>query len=156
MKAMRSIARFPLGLGVGVVGLLVVWCAGSAAAEPVALTGSQEVPPVTTSASGVADISVIVTKCPAASSSATDCPTMVGTVSVSGVSGTAAHVHLAPAGKNGPVIVPLIRQNDTTWAVAPGTTITRDQYQAWWDGNLYVNVHSAANPGGEIRAQLKR
>ena len=103
----------------------------------------------------VGDVSVIVTKCPAATSSATDCPTVVGTVSVSGATPTAIHVHNGAPGQNGPVVVTLVRQGDA-WVVPPGTTVSRDVYQAWWDGNLYVNVHTAANPNGEIRAQLKR
>ena len=33
--------------------------------------------------------------------------------------------------------------------------LTDAQYEAFKAGNLYVNVHSAANKGGEIRGQLK-
>ncbi len=36
-----------------------------------------------------------------------------------------------------------------------GSKLTDEQYAAYKAGNLYVNVHSAANKGGEIRAQLK-
>jgi hypothetical protein len=36
-----------------------------------------------------------------------------------------------------------------------GAKLTDAQYAAYKAGNLYVNVHSAKNPGGEIRAQLK-
>jgi len=39
--------------------------------------------------------------------------------------------------------------------IPQGADITRDQYEAWWNGQTYVNVHSAANPGGEIRGQLR-
>ena len=35
------------------------------------------------------------------------------------------------------------------------TTPSADQLKAYKAGELYVNVHSAANPGGEVRAQLK-
>ena len=155
MERMNEGLQHGARIGVGVVALLMGWLVVTAAADPVTLSGSQEVPPVTTSMTGVADVSVILTKCPSATSSSTDCPTVVGTVSVSGGAPTAVHVHLAPAGQNGPVIVPLVEQGGV-WVVAPGTTISKDQYQAWWDGKLYVNVHTAANPGGEVRAQLKR
>jgi len=40
--------------------------------------------------------------------------------------------------------------------VVPGNTIlTSAQCDAYRSGNLYVNLHSAAHPNGEIRAQLK-
>ena len=155
MKRLSENVRHVFRVGVGLAGLSIVGFVATAAADPVTLAGSQEVPPVTTAATGVADVSIIVTKCPAATSSATDCPTAVGTVSVSGAVPTAIHVHNAPAGQNGPVVVTLVRQGDA-WVVPPGTTVSRDIYEAWWNGNLYVNVHTVANPNGEIRAQLKR
>jgi hypothetical protein len=39
--------------------------------------------------------------------------------------------------------------------VAPGTKLTDAQFAAFQAGNLYVNVHTAANAGGELRGQLK-
>lgn len=118
------------------------------------LSGSQEVPPVNTTATGTADISVHQFKCPSVTSSY-NCPTMVGSVVVNGMTATAAHVHMAAAGQNGPVIVTLEKTDVNVWSVPTGTTLTDDQYRAWWDGKLYVNVHSAANPNGEIRGQLR-
>ena len=76
-------------------------------------------------------------------------------MNTSNVTGTAAHVHQGAAGQNGPVIVTLVKTGPNSWAVPPGTTLSSAQYQAYWDGLLYVNVHSDANKGGEIRAQLK-
>ena len=58
-------------------------------------------------------------------------------------------------GVNGPVIVPLTKTSDNVWSVAPGAKLTDAQYESYKAGKLYVNVHSAANKGGEIRAQLK-
>ncbi len=72
-----------------------------------------------------------------------------------GVAGTMAHIHMAGAGKNGPVIVPLEKNGDHGWKVPAGAKLNDDQMKAFKAGDLYVNVHSAANPGGEIRGQLK-
>ncbi|MFZ2651237.1 MAG: CHRD domain-containing protein, partial [Burkholderiaceae bacterium] len=69
--------------------------------------------------------------------------------------GTMAHIHMAPSGKNGPVVVPLAKGAQGVWSVAPGAKLTAEQLKSYQAGELYVNVHSAANKGGEIRAQLK-
>jgi len=66
-----------------------------------------------------------------------------------------AHIHVTEAGKNGLVIVPLVKTADGVWSVLPGAKLTADQLKAYQGGELYVNVHTAANKGGEIRAQLK-
>lgn len=107
------------------------------------LTGNEEVPPVNTSASGSSTIAV------------KDDHTVTGSVKVSGMTPTAAHIHDGAQGKNGPVAVPLTKSGDDTFNVPPGTKLTDAQYSEYKAGNLYVNVHSAAHPGGEIRAQLK-
>lgn len=157
MRGLRGSMKLSLWLGVGAAGLLAC-AAGPAAADPIALSGSAEVPPVNSQSSGIADIGIIQTKCPPATTSSTECYNVIGTVSTGGFQSTAAHIHRAKAGENGPVVVPLARRpgTDAIWDVPSGTTVSKDVYQAWWDGLLYVNVHSAANPGGEVRGQLKR
>jgi hypothetical protein len=67
----------------------------------------------------------------------------------------AAHIHQAPAGKNGPVAVPLEKKSDNEFVVPAGAKLTDEQYRAFKAGDLYVNVHSDAHKGGEIRGQLK-
>ena len=62
---------------------------------------------------------------------------------------------MAAAGKNGPVIVPMVKSGDSGWTFAPDAKLNADQMKAFQAGELYINVHSAANPGGEIRGQLK-
>jgi len=110
----------------------------------VTLSGAEEVPPVTTSASGSGTITV------------KDDKSVSGSVTTTGVAGTAAHIHTGAKGRNGPVIVPLTKSSDgNTWTVPEGRTLTDAQYEAYKAGNLYVNVHSAANKGGEVRGQLK-
>jgi hypothetical protein len=106
------------------------------------LTGANEVPPVTTSATGNGTISIA------------DDGSVSGSVRSSGVNGTAAHIHDGAAGKNGPVIVPLTKDGDT-YTVPAGAKLSAAQIASFKAGNLYVNVHSAANPNGEIRAQMK-
>ena len=118
------------------------------------LTGNQEVPPVTTNATGVTDIYVHEFK-GAPATTGYNCYNVIGSVSVAGLTPTAVHVHQAASGQNGPVIVPLTRLSDTVWTVPSGACMTRDQYTAWWNGQTYVNVHTAANPSGEIRGQLR-
>jgi len=116
--------------------------AAATGGQSVSLTGSNEVPPVTTSASGNGTIRV-----------AGD-GSVSGSIKVTGVNATAAHIHQGAAGANGPVIVPLTKDGDT-FNVPAGAKLTPDQMAAYKAGNLYVNVHSAAHPGGEIRAQLR-
>jgi hypothetical protein len=112
-------------------------------AMKVNLTGAEEVPPVSTQAKGSGSIRV-----------AKD-GTVTGSVTTEGINGTMAHIHQAAKGKNGPVIVPLEKKGDNTWAVPDGKKLTDAQMDALKAGDLYVNVHSAAHKGGEIRAQLQ-
>ena len=107
-----------------------------------ALTGAQEVPPVSTSASGRSTISVASDR------------SVSGAVIVTGMEPTAAHIHQGAMGANGPVILPLAKTAPMTFSVPAGAKLTDAQYAALKQGNLYVNVHSAAHPGGEVRLQM--
>jgi len=109
----------------------------------VKLSGDQEVPPVTTKASGSGTIVIGTDK------------SVSGGVTTTGIQGTAAHIHVGKAGTNGPVAVPLAKKGDNGWSVAAGAKLSDTQYQSYKAGDLYVNVHSAAHPDGEIRGQLK-
>jgi CHRD domain-containing protein len=68
---------------------------------------------------------------------------------------TAAHIHMAPRGKPGPVIVPLCGPC-TAPETGSATLTTAQVAMIRRAGGLYVNVHTARNPGGEIRGQLTR
>jgi hypothetical protein len=83
--------------------------------------------------------------------------TVTGGVTLSGIVATLAHIHSGIAGTNGPVIVDLVRSgtDPNRWNVEDGGVLTAEQVNALLAGQLYVNVHSAANPGGEIRGQIK-
>jgi len=117
------------------------WMPGSGAMK-VSLAGTEEVPPVSTSAKGSGTFRL-----------AKD-GTITGSVTTEGVQGTMAHIHRGAKGQNGPVIVPLTKNGDT-YSVPDGKKLTDDQVSDLKAGNLYVNVHSAAHKGGEIRAQLQ-
>ncbi|MGV8866715.1 MAG: CHRD domain-containing protein [Janthinobacterium svalbardensis] len=109
----------------------------------VTLTGAQEVPANTSTASGSSTIRVAHDR------------SISGGVRYTGMLATVAHIHEAPAGANGPVIVPLVKTAEGMFAVQAGAMLTPPQYASYQAGKLYVNVHSAAYPAGEIRAQLK-
>ncbi|MBV8790413.1 MAG: CHRD domain-containing protein [Pseudolabrys sp.] len=67
---------------------------------------------------------------------------------------TAAHFHgPAEAGKNAGVMVPI---SPATSPFEGSATLNDDQAKALMAGELYVNVHTAENKGGEIRGQLKK
>jgi len=126
-------------------GLAVIAACSSMAAmsETLALAGSNEVPPVTTSATGTAMVTIGADR------------SVKATVTATGMTATASHIHMAAAGANGPVIVPFAKTGDNAFSAAADAKLTEEQYTAYKAGNLYVNVHSAKDPGGEIRAQLK-
>ncbi len=134
----NALIKNVIGICIGFASLAV-----SAQSMKVTLTGAQEVPPVMTSASGVGSIMVG----PDGSLS--------GTITTTGVEGTMAHIHEGAMGQNGPVIVPFTKTADNVWSAAAGAKLTDAQLQSLKSGNLYLNVHSAANKPGEIRAQLK-
>ncbi|MEM1057404.1 MAG: CHRD domain-containing protein [Bacteroidota bacterium] len=117
------------------------------------LTGAQEVPPVTTTASGLA-------------TAVLDGSTLILRGSFEGLESDynpsiGSHLHLAPAGQNGPVVFvldPALTEDRRggTWFGPENrfANITPDQAQALRDGTLYVNVHTIDNPSGELRGQL--
>jgi hypothetical protein len=109
----------------------------------VSLTGDAEVPAVTTSASGTGTITVNADK------------SVTGNVTTKGIEGVAGHIHIAPAGKNGPPIITLTQTSPGVWSVPEGSKLTDEQYASYKAGDLYVNIHSAAHKAGEIRGQLK-
>jgi len=78
------------------------------------------------------------------------------TLTFSGLSGpaTAAHIHgPAKKGENAGVVAPLGDKSPTS-PITGSVTLTDDQAKALRSTMLYVNVHTAANPGGEIRGPI--
>jgi hypothetical protein len=107
------------------------------------LSGTQEVPPVSTQATATSMLAI------------GDDGTVAGTVDTTGIEGTAAHIHQGATGANGPVVITLTKTSATQWSVPKGAKLTPSQLKSYKAGDLYVNVHSAAHKNGEIRQQLK-
>jgi hypothetical protein len=136
-KNLVNLAAWSLALALGFTS-----AAALADKMDVKLSGDQEVPPVKSAGSAAGSITI------------GDDGAVSGSVTATGFTPTAAHIHMAGAGKNGPVIVPFTKDGDK-FGPAAGAKLTPEQMTAYKAGDLYVNVHSAANPGGEVRAQLK-
>ena len=108
------------------------------------LTGAQEVPPVVTGGSGTVDTTF---------DKSTN--VLTWTVSYSGLSGpvTAGHFHgPAMAGANAGVVVPFT--GDMASPIRGKATLTAAQAADMTAGRWYANLHTAKNPGGEIRGQV--
>lgn len=133
-----------LFLGAGLTALLLTSAASAAITKyPVTLNGAQENPPVTTAAAGTGELEF---------DDATN--KLTGKIEYSGLSGapTAAHIHAGACGANGGVAHALPDPDEEGLEV--DVTLTAGQVTQLVAGELYVNVHTAANGGGEIRGQL--
>jgi CHRD domain len=139
---MTRILFVPIALGAAIA------FAGPASAEKLKATldGKSEVPANTSAGTGSADLDY-----DAASKK------LSWTVTYSGLSGpaTAAHFHgPAESGKNAGVAVAI--PNAGTSPVEGSATLTDAQAADLEAGKYYINVHTAANPGGEIRGQVTK
>ncbi|RJF96479.1 CHRD domain-containing protein [Noviherbaspirillum cavernae] len=149
MRILKKNARAPLAIAVAVATLLGTACSSTYTPAWAGkmmgydLTGSAEVPPVSTKATGKSTIKV------------GDDRAVTGGITIEGMTATAAHIHQGAKGANGPVVIPLTKSSDNAFTVPANTKMTDAQYAAFKAGNLYINVHSAANPNGEIRMQMK-
>ena len=114
-----------------------------AAQSQVVLSGAQEVPPAHTAASGHGTITVA------------DDGSVRGSVMVTGMDATMAHIHVGAPGTNGRPIIDLENRGGGTWSVPAGARLTSRQMNEYRAGDLYINVHSDQYMGGEIRGQLK-
>lgn len=108
------------------------------------LKGSSEVPPTTSKGAGNVD---------ATYDTATKKLSWKGTVSGLSGNATGAHFHgPAEPGKNAGVMVPV--PGVTTGPFEGTATLTDDQAKAFTSGQVYFNVHTAANSNGEVRGQM--
>ncbi|MCH8531003.1 MAG: CHRD domain-containing protein [Saccharospirillum sp.] len=109
------------------------------------LAGEQEVPPVNTNASGQGYLLY-------------DSSNFMLTLNVwtEDITATAAHIHRAEAGRNGPVLLTLEEHADTAglWQLPAESILSASSVSDLESANLYVNIHTAAHSGGEIRGQI--
>jgi hypothetical protein len=132
---------------IGLLATALSWGYSQAATETFhgTLSGASEVPPVAGAGAGTASVTF-------------DTATKMITYSVTytGLSGpaAAAHIHCgAAAGANSGVAVPFPSANSP---ITGSATLTDAQVADLEAGKCYVNVHTAANKGGEVRAQLTK
>jgi hypothetical protein len=154
-------------LFVAISGLFVLAVSAAAQAQTLTFTanlhGGNENPGVLTGSAGTATITW-------------NLATRTGTYRVDvfnmPVGTTASHIHVGAPGQNGPVVVNFtvpaggisndfglvgtFACSDVVPRAAQGINSCEDFEQSLRLGNTYVNVHSTANPGGEIRGQLSQ
>ncbi len=131
----------------GLLATALTWGYAQAASETFTgtLSGAAEVPPTTSTGSGTAQVTLD-----------TATKEITYKVTYSGLSGpaAAAHIHCgAAAGANAGVAVPF---KDPASPITGSATMTDAQMADLQAGKCYVNIHTAANKGGELRAQLQK
>ena len=123
------------------------------------LSGQNEVPPVQSSATGLAEFTPPVND------------SIKYRINITGISGaTGAHIHSGQTGENGDVVADLLtsmKVNDVSYGMTirgnlsdsslkgpmEGKTL-EDLVAAMDSGQTYVNIHTTQNPDGEIRGQI--
>ncbi len=146
---MQKIRRAALGLFAVATLAVAAGCAtvtANTATMQARLTGQAEVPPKTTMGQGLAQ--VWLNK---------DTGGLKWKVEYSGLSGPATMAHFhgpADPGVNAGVLVPVKLSPIPPVSFEGEATITPAQVQDLLAGKWYFNIHTAANPGGEIRGQV--
>jgi CHRD domain len=116
-------------------------------AQDIILTGANEVPAVSTTATGVALLRLTTDK------------TLYAKVTVTGLEAgdtlTASHIHAAATGVNGNIIVPLCSSAADFGKVLKLPVLTDGNVTLIQTGQVYVNAHSKNHPGGLIRGQIR-
>jgi hypothetical protein len=154
-------------LSLAIAGLFILAASSQAQAQTITFTaqlhGGNEVPVVVTGSVGTSTVTW-------------NTVTRTGTYRVDvynmPVGTTASHIHAGAVGAGGPVIINFtvpaggisndyaltgtFSCTDVTARPPQGINSCDDFEQALLLNNTYVNVHSTANPGGEIRGQLIR
>ncbi|MCZ7568111.1 MAG: S8 family serine peptidase [Ardenticatenaceae bacterium] len=148
----RVIGETEVMVGYGVY-VPIVMMNGMMPATPTAfeaaLSGANEVPPVTTEASGQATFAYDPT------TRELDYTLEVWGISQAGI--TAAHIHRGAAGSNGGVAYTLYTGDGSLFPGHPisgSVTLSEEDAARLTSAGLYVNVHTTDHPGGAIRGQI--
>jgi CHRD domain len=116
----------------------------------VLLSGNQEVPLVPTVGSGTGSLTVSLGTGKLSGSVTFNTPSS---------SSTAAHIHQGFTGENGPIPLITLQGGATgitgTWTVPADTFLSAERLGSLISDRLYLNVHTAGHPDGEIRGQIK-
>jgi subtilisin family serine protease/subtilisin-like proprotein convertase family protein len=124
------------------IGATAAWAGSMTALDyHTELTGANEVPPNGSTASGFGTFVYNVAN-----------RQLNYSIETSGLTATAAHIHDGAAGVNGPIAHPLDHTSNPMQGV---WTLTTTEAGKLANAGLYVNVHTAAFPGGEIRGQIR-
>jgi len=138
-----------------VTGLIAGGVAGCAQLRPssnvdiyeATLSGGEEVPPVATSATGMAELRLNK-----------QTQMLNWRVTYNALSGpaTGAHIHgPVPMGQNAGIVVPFTGDLNAQ-PLTGERKLTPEQVTQLTGGQWYVNLHTARHPGGEIRGQLRQ
>ncbi len=115
--------------------------------ENVTINGTQEIPPVTTTATGTFSGTYNKTT-----------KVLTYTITHNVTNATMAHFHEAPRDSSGAVVIPIAAATSTAPAIPNSisntATLTTTQESDLLRGRLYINIHSTAYPTGEIRGQI--
>lgn len=115
----------------------------------VSLSGTKEVPPVPTAGSGTGSLTVSLGTGKVSGSVTFNTP---------GSGSTNAHIHQGFRGENGPPLVNLqggATGTTGTWTVPADTFLSAERLGSLISDRLYLNVHTAGHPDGEIRGQIE-
>ena len=116
-------------------------------AQDVALSGTNEVPAVTTTATGQALFRLTANK------------TLYSKYTVTGLEAgdvlTASHVHVGAAGTNGAVIIPVCASAADFGMALKLPALTDANIALLTTGLVYANAHSQNRPGGVVRGQIR-
>jgi len=107
-------------------------------------SSSQEVPAVNSSATATGYVSY--------DSATTDLTLRINTQELDDA--TAAHIHAGRIGNNGSILIALEADESGAWNSPEDASLDAATFEQLTSGGLYINIHTPANPSGEVRGQI--